>query len=81
MGEDVWGVEDAVFYMLASDHVLEAKKDELGEFLKYFFHFLGGSRCILGGTFVKIPKVTTLVATLLLIALTWISLVLTLDLF
>ena len=29
MGEDVWGVEDAVFYMLASDHVLEAKEDEL----------------------------------------------------
>ena len=28
MGEDVWGVEDAVLYMLASDHVLEAKEDE-----------------------------------------------------
>ena len=34
MGEDVWGVEDAVFYMLASDHDLEAKEDELGDFFK-----------------------------------------------
>ena len=41
MGEDVWGVEDAVFYMLASDHVLEAKEDELGEFFKLFFYYLG----------------------------------------
>ena len=28
-GEDVWGGVDAVFYMLASDHVLEAKEDEV----------------------------------------------------
>ena len=41
MGEDVWGVEDAVLYMLASDHVLEAKEDELGEFFKLFFYYLG----------------------------------------
>ena len=26
-GEDVWGWVDAVLYMLASDHVLEAKED------------------------------------------------------
>ena len=28
-GEDVCGWMDAVLYMLASDHVLEAKEDEL----------------------------------------------------
>ena len=33
MGEDVWGVQDAVFYMLAPDHDLEAKEDELGDFI------------------------------------------------
>ena len=27
--ENVWGWVDAVLYMLASDHVLEAKEDEL----------------------------------------------------
>ena len=26
-GENVWGWMDAVLYMLASDHVLEAKED------------------------------------------------------
>ena len=36
-GEDVWGWVDAVLYMLASDHVLEAKEDELREFLSAFF--------------------------------------------
>ena len=35
------------------------------KFLNYFFIIWGRSRCILGGTFVKILKVTTLVATLL----------------
>ena len=35
--EDVWGGVDAELYMLASDHVLGAKEDELGE----FFSFLG----------------------------------------
>ena len=34
MEEDVWGVEDVVFYMLASDHDLEAKEDELEDFFK-----------------------------------------------
>ena len=33
-GEDVWGWVDAVLFMLASDHVLEAKEDELREFFK-----------------------------------------------
>ena len=33
------------------------------KFLNYFFIIWGRSRCILGGTFVKILKVTTLVAT------------------
>ena len=37
MGEDVWGVEDAVLYMLPSDHVLGAKEDELRDFLNYDF--------------------------------------------
>ena len=31
-GEDVWGGVDAVLYMMASDHVLEAKEDELRTF-------------------------------------------------
>ena len=35
--EDVWGGVDAVLYMLASDHVLEANEDELRKFLKFFF--------------------------------------------
>ena len=33
-GEDVWGWVDAVLFMLASDHVLEAMEDELGEIFK-----------------------------------------------
>ena len=40
-GEDVCGWMGAVLYMLASDHVLEAKEDELGEFFKLFFYYLG----------------------------------------
>ena len=36
--EDVWGWMDAVLSMLASDHVLEAKEDELGEIFKLFFY-------------------------------------------
>ena len=36
-GEDVCGWMDAVLYMLASDHVLEAKEDELGEFFNLIF--------------------------------------------
>ena len=40
-GEDVWGWVDAVLFMLASDHVLEAKEDELGEIFKLFFYYLG----------------------------------------
>ena len=40
-GENVWGWVDAVLYMLASVHVLEAKEDELGEFFKLFFYYLG----------------------------------------
>ena len=40
-GEDVWGGVDAVLFMLASDHVLEAKEDELGEIFKLFFYYLG----------------------------------------
>ena len=39
--EDVWGWVNAVLLMLASDHVLEAKEDELGDFLKLFLHYLG----------------------------------------
>ena len=31
-GEDVWGWVDALLFMLASGHVLEAKEDEPGEF-------------------------------------------------
>ena len=33
-GENVWGWVDAVLYMLASDHVLEA-------IFKLFFYYLG----------------------------------------
>ena len=40
-GEDVWGGVDAVLYMLASDHVLEAKEDELRNFFKLLFYYLG----------------------------------------
>ena len=40
-GEDVWGWVDAVLFMLASDHVLEAKEDELKEIFKLFFYYLG----------------------------------------
>ena len=40
-GEDVWGWVDAVLFMLASDHVLEAMEDELREIFKYFFCYLG----------------------------------------
>ena len=40
-GEDVWGWVDAVLFMLASDHVLEAKEDELGEIFKLFFYYIG----------------------------------------
>ena len=29
-GENVWGGEDAVLYMLALDHVLEAEEDSEG---------------------------------------------------
>ena len=36
-GEDVCGWMDAVLYMLASDHVLEAKEDELRDFFNYDF--------------------------------------------
>ena len=39
-GEDVCGWMDAVLYMLASVHVLEAKEDELEEFCKLFFYYL-----------------------------------------
>ena len=39
--EDVWGGVDAVLYMLASDHVLEAKEDELRKFLKLLFYYPG----------------------------------------
>ena len=40
-GENVWGWVDAVLYMLASDHVLEAKEDELRKFLKLLFYYPG----------------------------------------
>ena len=40
-GEDVWGWVDAVLFMLASDHVLEAKEDELVKDFKLFFYYLG----------------------------------------
>ena len=40
-GEDVQGGVDAVLFMLASDHVPEAKEDELEEIFKLFFYYLG----------------------------------------
>ena len=39
--EDVWGGVDAELYMLASDHVLGTKEDELREFFKLFLYYIG----------------------------------------
>ena len=41
IGVDVLGGVDAVLYMLASDHVLDAKEDELRDFLSDLFYYLG----------------------------------------
>ena len=40
-GEDVCGWMDAVLYMLASDHVLEAKEDKLGDFFIFLLSRVG----------------------------------------
>ena len=56
-GEDVWGGVDAVLYMLASDHVLEAKEDELGEFFNLIFLLSRVSQGVYRGVLLsKFPK-------------------------
>ena len=56
-GEDVCGWMDAVLYMLASDHVLEAKEDELGEFFNLIFLLSRVSQGVYRGVLLsKFPK-------------------------
>ena len=56
-GENVWGWVDAVLYMLASDHVLEAKEDELGEFFNLIFLLSRVSQGVYRGVLLsKFPK-------------------------
>ena len=56
-GEDVCGWMDAVLYMLASDHVLEAKEDELGEFFYLIFLLSRVSQGVYRGVLLsKFPK-------------------------